>query len=240
MVISERYKKALVTVAMGLRTEEDIRKNGLYRFCKSDKDELINFAKELFSKKSNLLALKIKPTGYRSEHINITTPQELQTFFDSLDEIFCGDNEVWIVSSSSIDCWRCRIYLSDNAEISDKFEMAYSSDDHILDHLDYSLNNIKYLCWVKNNKTNTFELQKSTVDIGTEKQCYSIVEDVVKTYKYEFRDIKLDIQALGIGGISLDCRVNNGYDFHDFDVSYGDVKKVVDFYTTPYIQKHYK
>ena len=75
MVISERYKKALVTVAMGLRTEEDIRKNGLYRFCKSDKDELINFAKELFSKKSNLLALKIKPTGYRSEHINITTPQ---------------------------------------------------------------------------------------------------------------------------------------------------------------------
>ena len=32
--ISERYQKALVTVAMGFRTEDDIRKNGLYRFTK--------------------------------------------------------------------------------------------------------------------------------------------------------------------------------------------------------------
>ena len=28
MKISERYQKALVTVAMNLRTEEDIKKNG--------------------------------------------------------------------------------------------------------------------------------------------------------------------------------------------------------------------
>ena len=32
--ISERYQKALVTVAMGFRTEDDIRKNGLHRFTK--------------------------------------------------------------------------------------------------------------------------------------------------------------------------------------------------------------
>lgn len=35
--ISERYQKALVTVVMGFRTEDDIRKNGLYRFTKVEK-----------------------------------------------------------------------------------------------------------------------------------------------------------------------------------------------------------
>ena len=35
--ISQRYQKALVTVAMGFRTEQDIKKNGLYRFTKQEK-----------------------------------------------------------------------------------------------------------------------------------------------------------------------------------------------------------
>ena len=38
--ISQRYQKALVTVAMGFRTEEDIKKNGLYKFIKQEKKEL--------------------------------------------------------------------------------------------------------------------------------------------------------------------------------------------------------
>ncbi len=41
--ISQRYQKALVTVAMGFRTEQDIKKNGLYRFTKQEKQELIKY-----------------------------------------------------------------------------------------------------------------------------------------------------------------------------------------------------
>ena len=48
--ISERYKKALVTVAMGFRTEDDIKKNGLYRFTKGEKQDLLNYVTFLFQK----------------------------------------------------------------------------------------------------------------------------------------------------------------------------------------------
>ena len=71
--ISERYKKALVTVAMGFRTEDDIKKNGLYRFTKNEKKDLLNFVTLLFQKNKSLLALKVRQKGYRSEHININT-----------------------------------------------------------------------------------------------------------------------------------------------------------------------
>ena len=58
--VSHRYQKALVTVAMGFRTEEDIKKNGLYRFIKQEKKELIEYISLLFSKNKSVLALKIK------------------------------------------------------------------------------------------------------------------------------------------------------------------------------------
>ncbi len=35
---------------------------------------------------------------------------------------------------------------------------------------------------------------------------------------------------MGINGISLDVRINNGYVFHDFDVSYENVEKVINYY----------
>ena len=108
--ISERYQKALVTVAMGFRTEDDIRKNGLYRFTKQEKQTLLDYVSELFKKNKSVLALKIKQEGYRSEHININSEENLNEFFRNIDNIFSEDNEIWIVSSSVIECWRCRIY----------------------------------------------------------------------------------------------------------------------------------
>ena len=51
--ISHRYQKALVTVAMGFRTEEDIKKNGLYRFIKQEKKELIEHISLLISKNNS-------------------------------------------------------------------------------------------------------------------------------------------------------------------------------------------
>jgi hypothetical protein len=59
MRFSERYQKALVTVAMGFRTEEDIKKNGLYRFSKYEKLDLIKYINELFKQKNNLLLVLI-------------------------------------------------------------------------------------------------------------------------------------------------------------------------------------
>lgn len=47
--ISERYQKVLVTVAMGFRTEEDIQKNGLYRFPKEKQKNLIEYVTLLFN-----------------------------------------------------------------------------------------------------------------------------------------------------------------------------------------------
>lgn len=75
--ISERYKKTLVTVVMGFRTEDDIKKNGLYRFTKNEKEALFNYVTLLFQKNKSVLALKVKQKGYRSEHLNINTNKSL-------------------------------------------------------------------------------------------------------------------------------------------------------------------
>ena len=42
--------------------------------------------------------------------------------------------------------------------------------------------------------------------------------------------LEIDLNFIGIDGISLDVRVDSGYDFHDFDVSYENIKKVIDYY----------
>lgn len=92
--ISQRYQKALVTVAMGFRTEKDIQKNGLYRFIKSEKEDLIKYVSSLFNKSKNVLVLKIKQTGYRSEHININSEEELDHFIKNLNNIYEEDSEI--------------------------------------------------------------------------------------------------------------------------------------------------
>lgn len=223
--ISERYQKALVTIAMGFRTEDDIKKNGLYRFTKQEESNLINYVKELFEKNKSVLALKIKQTGYKSEHININSDDDLQNFITNVQNIFGEDNEIWIVSSSVIECWRCRIYLSENGE--DIFEMAYSYDDHILDHINHE-NKIPY---VRYSRTN-FKFNLSNTNTEGEKymEANSIIQDILDKYSDKFNMIKEDLNFIGVEGISLDIRVNNGYDFHDFDVASGDVKKVINYY----------
>jgi hypothetical protein len=58
----------------------------------------------------------------------------------------------------------------------------------------------------------------------------SILRDLIHKYADKFKDIKEELDLIGIDGISLDIRVNNGYDFHDFDVTYGDIEKVINYY----------
>lgn len=236
MALSERYQKTLVTVAMGLRTEEDIKDNGLYIFTKAEKSKLIEFVSQLFKIKPNLLVLKIKPTGYRSEHINITNKADFDKFISSVDEIYGENNEIWVVSSSVLNCWRCRIYLSADLNMPDRIEMAKSDDDHILDHIAAGNKNVPYVCFVK-TLANNFELTETNVDNNTLQTCQQIIKDIYSKFSYDFKAVKEDMELLKIAGISLDCRVNNGYDFHDFDVSYGEVKKVVDFYVPMYLAK---
>ena len=57
-------------------------------------------------------------------------------------------------------------------------------------------------------------------------------EDNQKLINKYTNKIKKDLEIINIDAISIDCRVNDGYDFHDFDVSYGDVQKVVDYYVS--------
>ena len=223
--ISERYKKALVTVAMGFRTEDDIRKNGLYRFTKQEKESLIEYVTSLFNKRECVLALKIKETGYRSEHININSKTDLEKFINYIFESNDYD-EIWIVSSSVIDCWRCRIYLSKDSS-NDIFEMAYSSDDHILDHI-VADSNCPYVCYKKDE--NKFEIFNSNLDKIISQEATTIMNDIITTYSHKFEEIRHDLKFIGINGISLDIRANDGYDFHDFDVSYKNTEKVINYY----------
>ena len=132
---------------MGFRTEEDIKKNGLYRFTKNDKSSLLEYVTSLFNANGNVLVLKVKQSGYRSEHMSISSKTDLDNFVKNIVNIYDKDNEVWVVSSSSIECWRGRIYLSNN-NFNDTIEMAYSCDDHILDHIDSSLK-APYVCYKK-------------------------------------------------------------------------------------------
>lgn len=223
--ISQRYQKTLVTVAMGFRTEEDIKKNGLYRFVKPEKDKLNKYMTSLFNKNKSILALKIRQIGYRSEHININSEDDLNNFIKNLDNIFEEDNEIWVVSSSVVECWRCRIYLSNSAY--DLIEMAYSYDDHILDHIGSDLE-VPYICYQK--VENNFKILNTNLKDDRMKESKLIIQDILYKYANKFKEIKEDLDFIGIDGISLDIRVNNGYDFHDFDVTYGDVEKVINYY----------
>ena len=226
-MISERYRKALVTVYMGLRDEEDIRKNGLYRFTKKEKRALVSFATKLFSKNRKLLLLKIKPTGFRSEHIDINNEKDFQETINNLDAIFDKKNEIWVVESSSKECWRCRIYLNSSTFEKDRIEMAYSFDDHILDHIGNNKKDVPYILFEKNINLKVIETNLSR---QKQEEVGKIVQDIYGHFADEFRKIKEDMELLQTNAISLDVRVDNGYDFHDFDVGYNDVKKVIDFY----------
>ena len=223
--VSQRYKKCLITVAMGFRTEEDIRNNGLHRFTKDEKDKLIDFVSELFKMNKSVLALKIKLLGYRSEHININSDDDFNKFIENIDNIYDKDNEIWVVESSVLECWRGRIFLSTD-DANDKIEFAYSFDDHILDHLDTS-SNIPYIRYCRKND---FEIEFSNLDDNKKNEIDLIVKDILFKFSLNFRNVKNDLKFIGINGISLDVRVNNGYDFHDFDVNYDDVEKVMNYY----------
>ncbi len=224
--ISERYQKALVTVAMGFRTEDDIRKNGLYRFTKNEQSSLLEYVTSLFNEKENVLVLKVNQRGYHSEHMNISSKIDLNNFVRNIANIYDEDNELWVVSSSSIECWRGRIYLSNNNS-NDIIEMAYSCDDHILDHIDSSLK-VPYVCYKKEG--NSFKVSNTNLDNNTIQITDATLKDILYRYSDKFREIKEDLGFIGIDGISLDVRVNNGYDFHDFDVSFESIKKVIDYY----------
>ena len=224
--ISERYKKALVTVAMGFRTEDDIKKNGLYRFTKDKKQDLLNYVTLLFQKNKSVLSLKVKQKGYRSEHININTEKLLNEFKENIDNIFSEENEIWIVSSSVNECWRCRIYLSSD-DTNDRIEMAYSYDDHILDHINLN-NEVPYIYYKFEN--NNFLVSNTNLSKENTQETLLIIKDIFSKYYVNFKNIKKDLDFIGINGISLDVRINNGYDFHDFDVSYEDISKVINYY----------
>lgn len=224
--MTDRYKKCLVTVAMGFRTEEDIEKNGLKRFTKNDTSKLIAFVKKLYNKNKSVLALKIKRRGFRSEHILIKSKEDLINFIDNLNNYYGENNEIWVVDSSVIECWRCRIYLTSD-DANDVIEMAYSYDDHILDNIS-SDSKVPYARY-KKEKTN-YILCSSSLEQERLDETNRIIEDILNKYSTELRRVKEDLQTIGIKGISLDVRVNNGYDFHDFDVSYSDIKKVIDYY----------
>lgn len=225
-VISERYKKALVTVAMGFRTEDDIKKNGLYRFSKNEKKNLINYIKQLFNKNKSVLALKVQPTGYHSEYININSVKTLTEFIQNLNNIFGEHNEIWVVSSSVIECWRCRIYLTNN-DSNNMIEMSYSYDDHILDHIS-SDSIVPYVCYKKERSkyillNNNLEPQKLV-------EANYIMQDILNKFSKQLKKVREDLFIMGVNSISLDIRVNNGYDFHDFDVPNGDLEKVINYY----------
>ena len=224
--MSERYKKALVTVAMGLRTEDEIKKNGLYRFTKDNKKELLEYVDFLFQKNKSVLALKVKQTGFRSEHINIDSEETLNKFRTDIDNLFGEINEIWIVSSSVKQCWRCRIYLSGDGK-SDRAEMAYSYDDHILDHIDSNIK-VPYVLYKVENKN--FSVLTTNLSEKQVQETLSILNEIYSKYHDNLKCVRQDLDFIGISGISLDVRVNDGYDFHDFDVAYQDVFKVINYY----------
>ena len=234
--ISQRYQKALVTVAMGFRTEEDIKKNDLYRFIKSEKDKLIEYVTKLFNKNKSVLALKVRQTGYRSEHIDINSEDDLNSFITNLDNIFEKDNEIWVISSSVIECWRCRVFLSIDSN-NDLLEMAYSYDDHILDHIE-SNEEVPYICYKKEN--NIFKISNTNLKEDKLEASNLILQNILRKYSNIFTTIKEDLEFIGIDGISLDIRVDNGYNFHDFDVAYGDVEKVIKYYLPQLTKSIYK
>lgn len=168
------------------------------------------------------MALKIKEIGYRSEHINIDSLDKLNVFINSLDVLFDINNEIWVVESSGKKCWRCRLYLSPKGE--DFIEMSFSDDDHILDKI--SNKNIKYIRF----KINRAKLEIDFSNIINEIEPFNYASEIISKFNKEIKRVKEDLEILKLNGISLDIRINDGYDFHDFDVSYDRTKDVVDYY----------
>ena len=223
--ISERYRKCLVTVAMGFRTEEDIKKNGLYIFDATEKEALIDLINSLFEHNKSVLTLGVKKSGYRTKHMNIDSDEAKENFIANVSTIFDEYIEVWVVASSVKECWRCRILLSSSHD--DIIELAYSYDDHILDHLNCECAT-PYVCY--KSERNQFGVSVSKLNDAQLEETNFIVHDIYSRYSSIFEGIRTDLQIMKIDNISLDVRIDDGYYFHDFDVAYGDTQKVVDYY----------
>ena len=87
--------------------------------------------------------------------------------------------------------------------------MAYSTDDHVLDHIVLN-SDIPYICYkIKKNK---FYIDNINLDTINVQDTNAIVYDIICKYMNIFNKIKNDLAFLNINGISLDIRVNNGYD----------------------------
>lgn len=84
------------------------------------------------------------------------------------------------------------------------------------------------VCYKKEG--NKFKVSNTNLDNNTLQIIDATLKEILYRYSDKFREIKEDLGFIGIDGISLDVRVNNGYDFHDFDVSYESIKKVIDYY----------
>lgn len=237
-MVSERYKKSLVTVAMGFRDEEDIKKGGLAIFNKSQKAQMLDYVKSLFGASKSLLVLKVPPKGYRSTHILINGDDELENFANSADEIFGSSNEIWVISSTSKDTWRCRLYISNNINRPDMFEMAYSKDDHVLDHITANQIDVPHVLYFREFGSPEFKESVSNLSGEQKLQSNKIVSDIAKKFASQIADVRKDLEALSLNGISLDVNLNNGvYDFHDFDVAYDDLPRVIEFYSGSYLER---
>lgn len=105
--------------------------------------------------------------------------------------------------------------------------MVYSYDDHILDHIN-SDTCTPYVRYKKEGAN--YKLLNSNLETEQLNESRAILYDIFNKFSHEIKKLKEDLSFIGINAISLDVRVNNGYDFHDFDVSYEDINKVIDYY----------
>lgn len=224
---SQRYKKALVTVLMGFRTEEDIKRNGLMIYEENQNQEAYKYIYNLYKKSNYVLILKVKKTGYRSIHYIIDNDKKINKLKETIDDILNKKDELWVINSSIKYCWRCRLALSLNNE--DFIEMAYSNDDHILNNIE-NINKVKYINYnFRNNKIIKTNLNKKDIE-----ETSYIVNDIKNKFMKEINKVKENMNILNVSVISLDIRVDNGYDFHDFDVAYDKIEKVIDYYIKLY------
>ena len=58
------------------------------------------------------------------------------------------------------------------------------------------------------------------------------IKEIIKTLDEPKKDWAKSVIRIQYDGypVTLDIRINNGYDFHDFDVAYGSVEKVINYY----------
>ena len=104
--------------------------------------------------------------------------------------------------------------------------MAYSYDDHILNLIGPNLKVPHIIIKVGDN----FKVSNTNLTDNKINESILIIKDILHKYSSKFKEIKKDFDFIGTDGISLEVRVNNGYDFHDFDVVYRDVEKVINYY----------